>query len=1132
MMEISKQPIENEKTAWPDSNRPPNAEAGHAVLVYVNLPAHRAAYVGDVQSLPSIFQKEGVPMLDVSGNTPLHVAAKNGKGDCIRWLLTHTCIPKRAKNKHEETAAHVAATYGNIKCLQMLLTTDENPLDAACDRNADRMTTLHLATVNGHVPVAMWLLMEYKGTIAGMRTKSGMAVLHIASEKGMMEIVKLMTKLGPKLITSRDNKGQTPLHHAAKNGQLQCLKYMVEHGQLNPRSLRSFNRATPLHAAAVGGHLETLKWVVAKMGPLMIIDKMDGGITPLHIVAGRGHVECMKWMINQQTTRKVVDVRDNQGRTPAYYAAEMGKVTCLSLLVDEGADVHTMDKHNQTPYMLAIQGGNKECNMYAMSLTGGQVIDPKFVGVSKATGPGEQVGTGTPTASRPVVSPIIALRAMDEDIMRNFRSHEREMKHRGKKKSKFPKSRSLSRERKNKINLDEKKSASVGTTGGKAKNSVPKAGAKSKGSNTSSVATATTPTPLRQLFHSTTNRTIALPDVDDEQQLRSRQHFFSNAVRTDNLKPPKYNPGESSLEDRRIDEHGDNWTLKKKGKIVTTSIVENGSEANSVDAETSTLGDSFNWVDTVPRNDVNSSVPTAQNHGYSTSNAEGTIEKDQVAAEIPEPDRNATRTVVTTLTVETKSSHANFDFSPPSSPEEVSEHKIISIEAMVHRQNSEKDVDDNVVVSSQHVMMEDVTAPSTTEEIMEAEPIAAVDERSSRADERFETNVVTQNDERKEIRTLNVQPNAMLINYEEYPSPFIDHEARNETAAVVPPPPPPPPSLTRNVRIVHSTDTTLPPANRDARVENREVESLHQSRSVRIVQYADDPSPSVVRDVSIVSQEPKSVSRDVRLENYAETRPPHTAGEFRIEKSARYRPPSISSDTSETSQPERRRGRVNNRILQLMSNFERGFYGNELQSSGKAQDIGDVSRTWLSGQNETLDTQQNNVDEAGVLSDGEDYGKYDGWPKNVKKGKKQVRFLTPSKERMMKLEKSRPPNLPDAPDVRESHDEVDHGLKSALTNGHIPPPPKGPPPNLLLFDSRQNDLSVTSPRESTSSLNDLISGYDGRNRIKDSVVNQNVNGDNAERFRVSSNTQEKHDVLVEALRKRFRQPADSYPELK
>jgi hypothetical protein len=92
--------------------------------------------------------------LDLHGDTPLHVAARNGNFDVFKWLFTRPDQDGNAFNFRMNTPLHLAAASGHLKICKFMVEEmkrgPKNPLNWPLFRNFDDETPLTLAKKNEH----------------------------------------------------------------------------------------------------------------------------------------------------------------------------------------------------------------------------------------------------------------------------------------------------------------------------------------------------------------------------------------------------------------------------------------------------------------------------------------------------------------------------------------------------------------------------------------------------------------------------------------------------------------------------------------------------------------------------------------------------------------------------------------------------------------------------------------------------------------------------------------------------------------------------------------------------------------------------------------------------------------------
>ena len=158
------------------------------------------------------------------------------------------------------TPLHVAAKYGHLETIKFIVPKlqDKNPIE----ENGNNYP-LNLAAIYGHLDVVEYLHQFVEGHI-NPPGHMGRTVLHDAAQNGHLEIVKFYTsKLdnpNPKQAYRNQYRGHTPLHDAAQWGHLEVAKHLC--GLIQDRNPSDDNGYTPLHSAAQFGRLHIVKYLV------------------------------------------------------------------------------------------------------------------------------------------------------------------------------------------------------------------------------------------------------------------------------------------------------------------------------------------------------------------------------------------------------------------------------------------------------------------------------------------------------------------------------------------------------------------------------------------------------------------------------------------------------------------------------------------------------------------------------------------------------------------------------------------------------------------------------------------------------------------------------------------------------
>jgi len=230
-----------------------------------------------------------------------------------------------------------AAGLGKLEVLKFLL-------DAGFEAGAklpDGSTALHAAAAQGHALVVRELLA--RGAPVNAPDDFGVTPLHLACAGARLSVVRLLLQSGADAGLRAFN-GTTALHQAAGRGARQVCELLVESGA--DVNVRDDNNRTPLHLAARSHHDEVAEFLVAA-----------GADVDVYAAACLGDLPRVTALLEAEPELATVALRT--GDTPLHWAAIGGHRDVVAFILEEGADVNSMDG-DISPLWLAVSEGHKE----------------------------------------------------------------------------------------------------------------------------------------------------------------------------------------------------------------------------------------------------------------------------------------------------------------------------------------------------------------------------------------------------------------------------------------------------------------------------------------------------------------------------------------------------------------------------------------------------------------------------------------------------------------------------------------------------------------------------------------------------------------------------------------------------
>ncbi|XP_027134293.1 ankyrin repeat and death domain-containing protein 1A [Larimichthys crocea] len=184
-------------------------------------PLHLAARNGHLDAVQLLLQSfDTRDEVNMNGETALYQAADNGHEGCVRIMLEAGCDPNILTTANC-SALHPVSKRGDMSVVQLLLDFKAN----TDFKNQNLDAPLHLAVRNSHIPTIHSLLKA--GCNINITDKRSQTAIHIAAELAKIEVVEMLLKARLDL-TLRDRQGKTALGVAVRADEVIIVDMIIK----------------------------------------------------------------------------------------------------------------------------------------------------------------------------------------------------------------------------------------------------------------------------------------------------------------------------------------------------------------------------------------------------------------------------------------------------------------------------------------------------------------------------------------------------------------------------------------------------------------------------------------------------------------------------------------------------------------------------------------------------------------------------------------------------------------------------------------------------------------------------------------------------------------------------------------
>ncbi len=300
---------------------------------------------GRSDEVQALFETQAdINLADENGNTALHTAALVDNADIVYFLLFKGAN-SQLKNLSGDTPLHLAVKNGGVASSTLLAAISNNIFS----RDNEGNTAIEIGLTKGELFYES-LLTQHTGTLQDIHGES--VVHYLVKNRDLNGIdYAIEHKLS---LSIKDNYGISPL--------------LLAYSQKDLISVEIAAKLILGNAAPERGTFGFFEDAIKTRNPSI---RFDEGQTPLHLAVILGEKHMVEYLLQSGAS---VNAKDSSGATPLHEAIRYGNVDIVKTLLAAGSDVNARDSLGKTP-LLIITPEENQFEIYESLLLNGANIN-------------------------------------------------------------------------------------------------------------------------------------------------------------------------------------------------------------------------------------------------------------------------------------------------------------------------------------------------------------------------------------------------------------------------------------------------------------------------------------------------------------------------------------------------------------------------------------------------------------------------------------------------------------------------------------------------------------------------------------------------------------------------------------